>query len=299
MNIKTSLLFVLLPVLGFAQEPPQPRDPLVSQAPARAEWTVRITEQFPDGWATDDSWEAQGGGAAAASAARTIRSLSYAKDASLQTYQVTTRWTDGETEQEWIVMGQHIADRPGGGLYAVGGERLTASELKVADFPELVWIERKHFKGVRTFKGKRVFVFEEQFNRRRMTPTESRQYYFALQADPKATPESVFKPRFPKVVAYLDAVTQLPVLYNDGSKLRTYSFRDAGGTRLRPPQAIIDFVRERQAALDARITPPGRPGKNSGHRSVGVTAGPPQRTWASPPKAVPIGQASLLVLAEL
>ncbi|MCF7730622.1 MAG: erythromycin esterase family protein [Akkermansiaceae bacterium] len=264
MIYKSSLLCFLLPVLGYAQEPQEPREPILSQAPGRAEWTVRITEQFPDGWATDNSWEAQGGGTAAASATRTIRSLTYAKDASLQTYQVTTRWTDGETEQEWIVMGQHIADRPGGGLYVVGAERLTASELKASDFPELVWIERKHFKGVRLYKGRRVFAFEEEFNRRRMTPTEARQYQFAQQADPKATPESVFKPRFPKVVAYLDVVTQLPVLYHDGTKLRTYSFKDPGGTRLRPPQAIIDFVRQRQAALDARITPPAGPGKTQG-----------------------------------
>jgi hypothetical protein len=263
MNLTPCLLLLALPTLGLAQKPLEPRDPVLSQAPGRAEWTVRITDQFPDGWATDNSWEAQGDATNKAPTTRAIRSLTYAKDATLQTYQVTTRWTDGETEQEWIVMGQHIADRPGGGLYVVGAERLTASELKVSDFPELVWLERKHFTGVRTFKGKQVFVFEEQFNRRRMTPTESRQYLFALQADPKATPEQIFKPRFPKVVAYLDAVTQLPVLYNDGSKLRIYSFQDPGGSRLRPPQQIIDFVRQRQAALDARLTPPAGPGKTT------------------------------------
>jgi len=261
MNLRSFLLLLAVPALGFAQQPLEPRDPVVSQAPARAEWTVRITEQFPDGWATDTSWEAQGEGTATDPAQRAIRSISYAKDAAMQTYQVTTRWSAGDAEQEWIVMGQHIADRPGGGLYVVGAERLTASELKVSDFPELVWIERKHFKGVRSYKGRQVFIFEEEFNRRRMTPTEARKYAFELQADPKATPEKVFKPRFSKVVAYLDAVTQLPVLYNDGSKLRLYAFKDPGGTRLRPPQAIIDFVRQRETALINRLTPPAGPGK--------------------------------------
>lgn len=263
MNLNHCLLLLALSTLGFAQKPLEPREPIVSQAPGRADWTVRITTQFPDGWAADNSWEAQGTETATTTAARTIRSLTYAKDAAFQTYQVTTRWTDGETEQEWIVMGQHVANRPGGGLYAVGGERLTASELKVSDFPELVWIERKHFKGVRLYRGRQVFVFEEEFNRRRLTPTEARQYQFALQADPKTTPEKVFKPRFPKVVAYLDVITQLPVLFNDGTKLRGYVFSEPGTSRLRPPQPIIDFVRQRAAALDARISPPAGPGKTT------------------------------------
>lgn len=261
-------ILTLLPVLALvahtaapAQQVPEPRDPIVSAAPSRSEWTVRLTEQFPDGWAADNSWESQGVQNTNTNETPTIRSLTYNKDASIKTFQITTRWTDGNSEQEWIVMGQHIAERPNGGLYVVSGERLTASEIGVSDFPELVWIERKHYKGIRTYKGKQVFAFEEDFNRRRMTPTETRQFQFALQANPGATPEEVFKPRFRKVVAYVDVATQLPVLYNDGTRLRTYTFNDPGTSRLRPPQNIIDFVRLRQTALDARISPPAGPGK--------------------------------------
>jgi hypothetical protein len=257
------LLLLAVPSLALAQENPEPRDPVLTQAPARAEWTVRITEEYPDSWAADDSWEAQGQTTAAAAESRTIRSITYAKDAAIQTYQVTTRWSSGETEQEWIVMGAHVAERPGGGFYVVGSERLMSQELKVTDFPELAWVERKHFTGIRTYKGKKVFVFEEQFNRKRMTPTEARLYSFAQQADPKATPEKVFKPRASKVVAYLDVATQLPVLCNDGRKLYQYAFKTPDAGRLRPPQPIIDFLRKRQAALDARITPPAGPGSDS------------------------------------
>jgi hypothetical protein len=142
----------------------------------------------------------------------------------------------------------------------VNSERLLAQELKVTDFPELAWVERKHFVGIRTYKGRKVFVFEEQFNRKRMTPTEARMYHFAQQTDPKTTPEKVFKPRASKVVAYLDVATQLPVLCNDGRKLYHYSFKTLDAGRLRPPQPIIDFLRKRQAMLQARITPPAGPG---------------------------------------
>lgn len=253
-------LACLVPALALAQQKPPlvPREPILSPAPERSEWSVRIVQDYPDGWASDDSWEAQGE-TGAPPPANSIRSISFDKDAAFQTYRVTTRWTDGKSEDEWIVMGQHVAERPGGGLYVVGAERLTAQELKASDFPELAWIERKHFTGVKTHKGKQVFVFEESFDRKRMTPTEARQFFFAQQADPKATPRKVFQPRFPKVVAYLDVATQLPVLFNDGSKLRYYTFRAPDAGRLRPPKAILDFLRQRKAALEARIAPPAGP----------------------------------------
>lgn len=261
MNPNHWLLLVAVPSLGIAQEKQQsPRDPILTPAPARSEWTVRMTEEYPDSWAANDSWEAQGVSTAVAAETRAIRSMTYAKDADFQTYQVTTRWTSGETEEEWIVMGTHVAERPGGGLYVVGSERLMAQELKVTDFPELAWVERKHFVGIRTYKGRKVFVFEEQFNRKRMTPTEARMYHFAQQADPKTTPEKVFKPRASKVVAYLDVATQLPVLSNDGRKICHYSFKAPAAGRLRPPPQIIEFLRQRQAMLQARITPPAGPG---------------------------------------
>lgn len=263
MNPNPCLLLFAVPSLVFAQERLEPRDPILSQAPARSEWTVRITEEYPDSWAADDSWEAQGETTPAATEIETIRSMSYAKDSNIQTYKVTTRWTSGKSEDEWIVEGTHVAKRPDGTPYVVGSERLMAQELKVTDFPELAWIERGHFVGVRIYKGRKVFVFEEQFNRKRMTPTEARMYFFAKQADPEATMEKVFQPRASKVVAYLDVATQLPVLCNDGRKLYRYTFKNPDAGRLRPPQDILNFLIKRQAMLQARITPPAGPGDDS------------------------------------
>lgn len=261
MNSIRYLLFLALPALGFAEPPPQPREPVLTPAPARSEWTVRITSQIPDSWAADNSWEAQGDGVQAAPEAKAISRITYAKDAASQAYQVTTRWNTGETEEEWVIMGQHVAERPEGkGLYIVASERMLAQEITTIDFPELAWVERKHFVGVRVYKGRQVFVFEEAFNRKRMTPTEARQYFFAQQADPKTTPDKVFKPRFDKVTAYLDVVTQLPVLCNDGRNLYTYTFRSPGAGRLQPPQRIVDFLRQHREFIKARLTPPVGPG---------------------------------------
>lgn len=260
--IRCLLLSFALPALCPAQSPLVPREPVLSPAPARAEWTVHMTEKFPDSWASDSSWEAQGSDAASANEPKTIRSMAFAKDSALQTYKVTTRWSTGETEEDWVVMGTHVSARAGGGLYAVGGERMLSQEITKTDFPELAWVGLKQFTGVRSYKGKQVFVFEEQFNRKLMTPTEARRFAFAQQADPKATPEKVFQPRSAKVFAYLDAATQLPVLCNDGRKIYRYTFKTPDVGRLRPPQNIIDFLRKRQAAFDARLTPPAGPGSS-------------------------------------
>jgi hypothetical protein len=256
-------LILALPSLAFAQDKLEPRTPILTPAPARSEWTVRISEDFPDSWATDDTWENQGKIATdPANETKSIRSISYAKDASIQTYQITTRWSNGESDEEWIVMGSHVAERPTGGWYLITSERTTVQELKVTDFAELAWVEAKHLKGVQTYKGKKVFVFEEAFNKKLMTPTEARQFAFARQADPKATPESIFKPKSSKVYAYLDVVTQLPVACNDGRKLYQYTFKAPDPGRLRPPQKIIDFLRQRNALLNARIAPPAGPGSD-------------------------------------
>lgn len=248
------------PVSAAPENPPVLREPIVGPVPERAQWTIDYSQNFPDDWDSEDSWESQGGQIAGAQEARHVRKLEIDKDARLQSRQITTRWTDGKKEEEWIIMGQHVAERDDGSLYIVGAERLTAGEYEASDFPELSWIAREHFVGVREHKGRPVFAFEVDFDKKLMTPTEARRYQFARQADPEATPSDVFQPRFDQVTAYLDAVTQRPVLYNDGSTLRTYSFKLSGLSQLRPPRRLIEFVVRRNEALEARISVPQGPG---------------------------------------
>ena len=72
---------------------------------------VRISEDFDSGWQESDSWEKQ---ADVAPTTRTIKSLDFSKDADMQTYRMRTLWSDGEKVEEWIVMGNHVAERAGG-----------------------------------------------------------------------------------------------------------------------------------------------------------------------------------------
>ena len=241
--------------------PPQgkPRMPLVARAPSRAEWTVRHTRTFDGGWESDNNWEQQ---TDAAMSDRQVRSVSYSKDSELSSYRLKTSWSDGTSEEEWIIMGNHVAERAGGrGLYIVGAEQTLSKELgKSTDFPELNWVEPSQLKGVKAYKGRPVYVFQVEFDQKKLSTDEARMVAFARQAKPDAKPSEVLKPKVSQVILYLDAETQLPVLYNDGTVIRRYDFSPAPATRLQPPKRTMDFLRARADFLKKRLTPPAGPG---------------------------------------
>ncbi len=235
-----------------------PRLPLVPKAPARAEWTVYYNRSFDGSWETGNSWEE---GADTAAAERQVKSIAYSKDADRQSYRLATRWSDGSDEEEWIVMGHHVAERAGGrGLYVVGAEQAMSKELGKADFPELAWVEMSHFRGIKAYKGRPVFAFTVPFDQKRLSTDEARLVAFARQQMPDAKPSEVLKPKLQQVTLYLDAVTQLPALYNDGSVIRRYEFGAAPSTRLTPPKRTMDFLRARADFLKKRMTAPAGPG---------------------------------------
>lgn len=242
---------------------PVPRLPLVPRTPARSEWTVRISHDFDQSWlSAPETPEAS----AAVAGMRKVRSIRFSKDAQTQTYRLLTRWTDGTSEEEWIVAGLHVAERAGGrGLYVVGSEVATTRQLQVTDFPELAWLDMNYYRGVETFRGKPVFTFSVKFDAKPLAADEARFMEMARRRDPSATPTKVFKPKVSEVTVHLDAATQLPLLYNDGTTLRRYSFQQPPGSApLRPPARIADFIRQRNAALKAQLTPPAGPGDTTG-----------------------------------
>jgi hypothetical protein len=257
----------------FAQTPPAPaapatevkpaqgklRTPLVARAPSRAEWTVRLTRSFDGGWESDASWEQQ---TDTAMSDRQVRSVNYSKDSELSSYRLKTSWSDGTSEEEWIIMGNHVAERAGGrGLYIVGAEQTLSKELgKSTDFPELNWVEPAQLKGVKAYKGRQVYVFQVEFDQKKLSSDEARMVAFARQAKPNAKPSEVLQPKVTQVMLYLDVETQLPVLYNDGSVIRRYDFSAAPSTRLQPPKRTMDFLKARADFLKKRLTPPAGPG---------------------------------------
>ena len=237
---------------------PAPRLPLVASAPARAEWTIHISSDF------SESGEGTGQrppAAAIAGQPRTASSIQFSKDGAAKTYRLRTRWSDGDTEDEWIIMGSHVAERAGHrGLYIVGNESSTARELNSSDFPELAWVDMTHYRGLKLLNGKKALFFSVPFDQKRLTGEQAQLMAFSKRSDAKATPTKVFRPKVQEVSLYLDVATQLPLLYNDGLLLRRYSFSQATEEPLQPPAKIVDFLRARNEALRVRLTPPVGPG---------------------------------------
>ena len=239
---------------------PAPRMPLVAPAPARSEWTVRMTTDLSDTEKMADE-RSPAAAAQAISQQRTVRSIQFSKDAAAKAYRLRTRYSDGDSEDEWIVNGSHVAERAGHrGLYIVGSESSIARDLSRADFPELAWVEMSCYRGLKTVKGKPAFVFSIPFDNKQLTGDQAQIMAFVKRSDAKATPSKVFKPKVSEVLLYLDAATQLPILYNDGLILRRYSFNPPSEDRLQPPAKILEFLKARNEALRVRLTPPAGPG---------------------------------------
>ena len=235
-----------------------PRQPPVSPAPARSEWTVRMST---DVLASAEAEEERPGAAEATAQQRTVRAIQFSKDANSKAYRLRTRFSDGGSEEEWIVSGSHVAERAGKrGYYIVGNETSIARDLTRADFPELAWVEMSHYRGVKTHRGKPAFHFTIPFDDKRLTGDQAQIMDFMRRSDPKATPTKVFKPKLAEVSLYVDAVTQLPMTCNDGLLVRRYTFQQPAEERLQPPAAIVDFLKIRNEALRIRLTPPAGPG---------------------------------------
>ncbi len=251
----------LLPALGSAAEtPPKPREPVLARAPERAEWSVRMKDVGEDSDPAAKS--AMSGGIVMENAvpeARRRVSVDTSKDSRMRTYRLRTRWSDGKSESEWIVAGNHVAERPGGrGFYIVGAEDATAGDLGKTDFPELKWLDISYYRGLKVDAGRKVFVFTVPFDQKPLNATEARLLSLARQTDPTATPKTLFKPKVSEIVVWLDAATQLPIMYNDGAILREYAFEKPPAEPLRPSKEILDFLRARSNYLRAKLaTPPG------------------------------------------
>jgi hypothetical protein len=237
---------------------PVPRTPLLARAPTRSEWTVRMSKVGAEIDA-DDQRAQESGLAMAPGELRMLRSLKVSKDMLAKTLNLRSRWSDGESEDEWIVAGQHVADRPGGrGLYIVGQEDSTAQGMRDSDFPELNWLDMSYYRGMKPYKDEKVFVFSVAFDNKPLSGQEAQLFFLAKQADPSMTASKYFKPKVSEVEVYLDAVTQLPVFYNDGTTQREYRFSATPQYRLIPPADIVKFLKTRSDTLMRKLaTPPG------------------------------------------
>jgi hypothetical protein len=155
-------------------------------------------------------------------------------------------WADGRSREKWISGELQVYELASIGRIArcVLPSRFqfssNYSDFRRSDFEELEWIGKENFRGVKEVEGRKVFEFQMDSGKRRLTPRE-----VAELADPDE-PQQGKKPTEQAATgriytAYLDTRTNLPVYFDDGEIVRTYKFSETPGSLSIPANFAVEL----------------------------------------------------------
>ncbi len=253
--------------LIFGQSPdqtPTPQEPVLPRAP-EGTWTV--TYKYKP---SSSSPAPNGANSKPASSAGQITTLRVEKKGAV--YHVVTTEQSGVVSENWIVSGIEIFKAAGSKSYV----RLAPGnpfymDFTKSDFDEISWIGMDNYKGVKDGPTHaKVFDFEVKNVDRRQTEQEhvtigdigallEQGGAINPKSDKKKAVAQYLASQFGDTVSHaqLDVATQLPVIYDDGTGIRTYTFSSDI-----PPNAPLDILQLMQAMREqvrrtyVRASPP-------------------------------------------
>jgi len=251
MKSRTPLIGLLLTVLAAAQEPTFGWK-IELRAPARSSWVItfkpakamHVTESGKSRSASIDELPMTPVGPT-----QVLTSLTVEKSNDL--YFELSRFSDGTMSQKWSSGAVQFREINGGALVAMAAMNLRDpdySDHSREDFEELGWLNKEFYKGVITYNGQPCFLFQTSTDKRPPTRRD-RAVLQSFQADPtnaqikesQGGVDEAPKPSASPVMVILSAASRLPLVYNDGQILRTYSYKTNGLEPLVPPEK---FARE-------------------------------------------------------
>lgn len=243
--VSAFLIMAGLACPAFSQTLPVP---VLQRAPARSEWTVFL---HPDRTKMVEAVSKQGLGAPGAeipAGSRELKSVTISKDGSI--YREVSAWADGRKREKWISGELQVYDLGSLGKIArcVLPSRFqfssNYSDFRRSDFEELEWIGKENFRGVKDIEGRKVFEFQMDAGKRRLTPREmaepvdhdrnAGEAEQVKKSAEQATPSRIY-------TAYLDAQTNMPVYFDDGEIVRTYKFSEAPGSLSIPAHFALEL----------------------------------------------------------
>jgi hypothetical protein len=252
MKTYPSLIGLLLTVLATAQEP-EFDGKIELRAPARSSWVItfkpakamHVTESGKSRSASIEEIPMTPFGAT-----QVLTSLTVEKSGDL--YFELSRFSDGTTSQKWSISAVQFRELKGGALLAMAAMSLKDpdySDHSKEDFEELGWLNKDFYKGVIIYQNQPCFLFQTTTDMRPPTRRDRATSPQSLLADPmnagrKGNQGEVHeapKPSASPVVVIISAASRLPLVYNDGQTLRTYSYKTSGLEPLVPPEK---FARE-------------------------------------------------------
>lgn len=254
--IGLGLAAVVFPVSGWSQVPP-PSEPLLKRAPANAEWTIytyedrsKILEEIEkQGLKAEPSGEVSEIGKVQPVA------VTISKDG--KTYREVAQWLDGRVREKWIAGDVQFYETAYGKKIARVSQPASDnfSDYRRSDFEELEWVGKDNYKGVKEVRGRKVYEFQVDLNKKRLSPREA-----ALLIDVDApqtgaddgTPVAAPAPRI--YTAYFDTATQMPLFFDDGMAVRLYKFSARPpGKLVIPPPFAEEFERAKGGSNTKRV----------------------------------------------
>lgn len=251
MNIRLSLIALLVTVYASAQEPDFDGK-IELHAPTRAGWVITFK-------ASTAMHVSESGKSRSASVeelpttpdadAHVLKSLSVEKSGDL--YFELSRFSDGTISQKWSLGAIQFREIKGGTLLAMAAMNLLDpdfSDHSKEDFEELGWLKKDYFVGGITYLNQPCFLFQTTTAKRPPTRRDIAVQKFLADSDATAfqdkkgdTPGAVANSSATPVTVIISAISRLPLVYNDGKILRTYSYKTSGLEPLVPPEK---FARE-------------------------------------------------------
>lgn len=201
-------------------------------APEQCEWIVTFQSKGrPDGAKSrrEENEETAGEAGSAPNGAPSADLISRQVGKNGNTFRILDTFKDGSTEESWLVNGVYIYEIRGqSGVYMLTPEAMAAPMgppprhpmARGRDFPELAWMQPKHFSGEQTVKETNLRFY--QFKR----PLEAKT---ASEVDPTAPLgfAAATKPRPGRtetVKAWINTATGLPVRFEDSKTIVSWKF---------------------------------------------------------------------------
>ena len=162
-----------------------------------------------------------------------------------------SRFNDGTTSQKWSIGAIQFREINGGAMLAMAAINLLDpdfSDHSKEDFEELGWLSKDFYQGVITYQNQPCFLFQTTTDKR--PPTRRDKALKNFLSDPETeklmavnggSQVAPINPVSTPVTVIISAATRLPLVYNDGQILRTYSYKTSGLEPLVPPEK---FARE-------------------------------------------------------
>lgn len=260
----SAALFVVLGGSAFAQttEMLAPSEPALKRAPANSEWTIQLyenREKTQEAIGKNGLENPQGDGPAEP---RSLpKSVTVSKDGT--TYREVVQWDDGRSSEKWISDNMQVYTQRFSGQLARAASPYSDdySDYRRSDFEGLEWVNRSNFQGIKDMKGRKVFEFRVDADKRPLNAREA-----SILADPnEVKPVASGSEQYtdasakasPGYTAYLDVQTQLPVYFDDGVTIRIYKFSERGpGKLVIPPQFAAELDAWKKSAVVRKKLPP-------------------------------------------